>query len=813
MKNKFIKTLLIIILSLYFSKFSLAEEFTFEVTNIDITDNGNIYKGNNRGKVTTDSQTEIESDNFIYLKKINRLEANGNVQLSDLKKNVTVNAEKIFYLKDEERIYTIGKTIIVSEKYNIEGYDMTLLKDKMILFSSEKAIIRDNFATIYKPSEFEFLINEEILKGKKIEAITNYQLDNSDKYFFEIGYFDLKKSKFLGKDVNITLDKLEFGNIENDPRINSVSGYGDEFNTYLEKGVFTSCKKTDKCPPWKMTADQIHHDKIKKQITYKDAWLEIYDYPVAYFPKFFHPDPSVIRQSGFLKPGLGSSKNLGNSIYTPYFYVISDDKDMTFKPRLFTNNKIVLQNEYRQKTKNSWTVADFSFTKGHDSSLNDKNDTRSHLFTKTLMDLKLEKFSSSMLKIDYQKSSNDNYLKLFNLESPLLLKNNEVLESSVELDLIHEDYDLTTSFESYETLSGSNSDRYQYVLPSYYFSKNFNLTNLGGSFNFSSYGNNTLHSTNITETTLFNTLNYTGNDFFFDNGLKNNFEVTLKNINGIGKNSTQYGTKPKSDMISAYIYNASFPLIKNTEKYLNTLEPKMSLRFSPHDMKNHKTLTRRIDIDNIFNTDRLSMSNSFEGGESMTIGLNFKKEKIDIESETKEIRDYIDFKLATVLRFEEENYIPTSSTLNSKNSNIFGQFNFKPSENFSLDYNFSLTDDLNTFDYNSIATSFNFNDFYTQFDYLEETGVIGNTHIIENTTRYNIDEANFLTFKTRQNRNLNLTEYYDLIYEYKNDCLTASIQYKKNYYNDADIKPEEELFFSVTIIPLTTLSPSKLALN
>ena len=486
---------------------------------------------------------------------------------------------------------------------------------------------------------------------------------------------------------------------------------------------------------------------------------------------------------------------------------------MTFKPRLFTNNKIVLQNEYRQKTKNSWTIADFSFTKGHDSSLNDKNDTRSHLFTKTLMDLKLEKFSSSMLKIDYQKSSNDNYLKLFNLESPLLLKNNEVLESSVELDLIHEDYDLTTSFESYETLSGSNSDRYQYVLPSYYFSKNFNLTNLGGSFNFSSYGNNTLHSTNITETTLFNTLNYTGNDFFFDNGLKNNFEVTLKNINGIGKNSTQYGTKPKSDMISAYIYNASFPLIKNTEKYLNTLEPKMSLRFSPHDMKNHKTLTRRIDIDNIFNTDRLSMSNSFEGGESMTIGLNFKKEKIDIESETKEIRDYIDFKLATVLRFEEENYIPTSSTLNSKNSNIFGQFNFKPSENFSLDYNFSLTDDLNTFDYNSIATSFNFNDFYTQFDYLEETGVIGNTHIIENTTRYNIDEANFLTFKTRQNRNLNLTEYYDLIYEYKNDCLTASIQYKKNYYNDADIKPEEELFFSVTIIPLTTLSPSKLALN
>ena len=84
-----------------------------------------------------------------------------------MKKNITIKADQIFYLKDKEKIYTVGKTIIISEKYNIEGFDMTLLKDKMILFSKKKAIISDNFSSIYKPSEFEFLINEEILKGKK----------------------------------------------------------------------------------------------------------------------------------------------------------------------------------------------------------------------------------------------------------------------------------------------------------------------------------------------------------------------------------------------------------------------------------------------------------------------------------------------------------------------------------------------------------------------------------------------------------------------------------------------------------------------
>ena len=61
-----------------------------------------------------------------------------------------------------------------------------------------------------------------------------------------------------------------------------------------------------------------------------------------------------------------------------------------------------------------------------------------------------------------------------------------------------------------------------------------------------------------------------------------------------------------------------------------------------------------------------------------------------------------------------------------------------------------------------------------------------------------------LTFKTRRNRKINLTEYYDLVYEYKNDCLTAGIKYNKTYYQDRDLKPKEDLFFTITLFPLTT---------
>ena len=82
--------------------------------------------------------------------------------------------------------------------------------------------------------------------------------------------------------------------------------------------------------------------------------------------------------------------------------------------------------------------------------------------------------------------------------------------------------------------------------------------------------------------------------------------------------------------------------------------------------------------------------------------------------------------------------------------------------------------------------------------------------MIENTTSYNFNNENSILFKTRKDKNLNLTEYYDLVYEYKNDCLIAGVKYKRNYYSDADIKPADELFFTITIVPLTTFSPDKL---
>ena len=157
----------------------------------------------------------------------------------------------------------------------------------MILSSNKKATITDNKFTIYKLNKFNYSINEEFLKVKKYQLQQILISPIVMNIFLKQLFFNLKENRFLAKDIKVKLHKTLFGDPQNDPRINAVSGYGNEFKTNFEKGVFTSCKKNDKCPPWKITSEEIQHDKIKKQVIYKNAWLEIYDFPIIYFLNFF----------------------------------------------------------------------------------------------------------------------------------------------------------------------------------------------------------------------------------------------------------------------------------------------------------------------------------------------------------------------------------------------------------------------------------------------------------------------------------------------------------------------------------------------
>ena len=541
---------------------------------------------------------------------------------------------------------------------------------------------------------------------------------------------------------------------------------------------------------------------------YKNAFLNVYDIPVFYFPKFFHPDPSVERQSGFLNPAINSSNVLGSSITQPYFKVISENKDFTFTPSLFDKDIVSLQNEYRQANSASNFLADFGFVNGY------KNKNRSHLFVNYDQDLKLDGFTNSDLLISIEQVSNDTYLNVFDThitKSSARPNNLNVLNNKIQLNLNHEKYNFTSGLDVYENLKTSRkSDRYQYILPYYNFDTVLKEKFIDGSLSFGSSGSNNLNNTNDLQTKITNNLKYTSESFINELGIKNDYNLSFKNNNLLGKKSN-YKSSPQVELESLFEFNSSLPLINISENYNNFLTPRLSLKFNPTGMKDNSSQDRSVSVGNIFSSNRLGLDNTFEEGKSLTLGLNYKKEKIKSKNNKKneddqmdEINNYFELKLATVLRDKEERFIPNKSTLHRKNSNIFGSITNNLHNNFQIDYDFALDNDLNTFEYNSIGATFLFGNFESTFNFLEENGEMGDASILSSSASYSIDENNFITFKTRRNRKINLTEYYDLVYEYKNDCLTAGIKYKKTYYQDRDIKPNEDLLFTITLFPLTT---------
>ena len=226
--------------------------------------------------------------------------------------------------------------------------------------------------------------------------------------------------------------------------------------------MYSLCKKNDKCPPWSIQADKITYNENKKQINYDNALVKIYDIPVLYFPKFFHPGPTVKRQSGFLVPHISNSNVLGSSLQIPYFYAPSDNKDITFKPTLFDKNIFMFQNEYRQQNKKSFFITDLNIVDGYKSKKSNKENTLTHLFAKFQSDLDFENFIQSSLNLSFQKVNNDTYLKVFDtnlVNTDLKPDNFDTLASDINLNFENEKFSLSTGLTAYENLSMQNSDR------------------------------------------------------------------------------------------------------------------------------------------------------------------------------------------------------------------------------------------------------------------------------------------------------------------------------------------------------------------
>ncbi len=787
MKIKYIIKIFILYL-VFFSTNIKAEIIFFDSKNIKIEQDGNMVFATKGIARIPSKNLEIEGDKFVYDKINSELTIFDNVKYLDKENDIVLKSEKLSFNELKNILFSKSETYInIENTYEINSSNVLFERNLNQISSNKFTTVNDQIENIFKfRNGFVFNTFEEIISSKNIEI--NDQ--NQNKYFFENSKLNLKLNEIVGKEVKVDFIDSFFGNQNNDPLLRGSSILSNKKNTKIYKTVFSTCNIENKnCRGWELQSEVFTHDKIRKLFEYEKSWLKVFDKKLFYLPYFNHPDPSVKRKSGFLTPFYKGSNNLGSSINIPYFFAISESKDLTFKPRLYLDSDYILQSEYREAFENSDLIADFS--------INRKENTNTHFFA--TLDGAFE--NNTDYKIQIQNVTNDNYLKIHDLKDYTPLVNSDsTLTSFISLEKnIDDETNLKSTVKLYEDLSKEDNDKYQYIFPDFNFSKNINLDeSYNGNFQFLSSGFQKIYETNKYEALINNDFNFDSYDYISLSGIKTDYSLLLKNYNTYSENSTIYENKNDHEIFGTFLLKSELPLKKELEQSKNFLKPIIQARVSPTNGKNISTSNTRLEYDNLFSPNRIGRSDMVEKGNSLTIGLEFEKQNLNNEK-------ILGINLGNVLKDKKNDDLPSKTKLNQTRSDIIGNIYYQLNEGIELNYNFSYDRDLDYSNYDSINAVFGFNKFVTSFDYITENHDFGDSELITNDTTYEFNHEHQFKFKTTKDLKDDFTQFYKLSYEYETDCLLASFEYQKKFFRDGSLVPDESLFFLIKFIPFAEI--------
>ena len=749
--------------------------------------------------VKTEEGISIKSDYAEYDKEKAFLLLKDNIKAIDNKNNI-IETNYAEYDEKTKIFKSRGSTtILTSEKYLIEGEDIIFDNSKDFIMSNKKTSIKDQENNKIFLENFEYQAENNIFKSVGLARVED-KMNNS--YEFSQIYIDTKKKEILGTDIKAYMNHQDFKiNKKNKPRIFANSVKLDKNTNYFNKGIFTLCdyRPNDKCPPWSIQSSKILHDKRKKTIYYDNSVLKIYDIPILYLPKLSHPDPTVSRRSGFLPPSFSDTKNLGFGISIPYFFALNEDKNFTLTSRFYNSENPLFIGAYHQAFEKSNLLADFGYTEGYKNVNSSKRGgDKSHFFSKFTKNFEGKNKSQNSLSLSFQDVSNDKYLKLYKIKSDLVDYNKDTLESSIEFTSERDDMFLGFNATVFETLKEDYNDKYEYILPEMTIDKNlFSKDDIGIlELQTNLKGHN--YDTNKYSNFLINDFNFQSRDFNFNNGLKSTILANIKNINYETKNIDLYKKDPTSEIYGALGLLTEIKFKKEEKGLTHFLTPKLLLRLSPGSMRKEYSGSR-LDPNSAFGLSRLDNINNYETGYTGTLGLDYK-----VKRDNKEF----DFSLAQIFNKEENKKMFSKTSLDEKVSDLVGSANYSINDKIKLNYNFSLDQNYNDMNYNELGASFSYDSFEASFDFLQEKKHIGDQEYYKTKFKY-YNNSGVFSFENKKNLITNSSEYYDLSYEYLNDCLRAGIVYRREFYNDSEIEPENSLMFKITISPFGDInSPS-----
>ena len=699
--------------------------------------------------------------------------------------------------------------IITSGGFKIIGSDIFLDNKQKTIYSSNKTQVTDQDGNKIFLDMFNYSIATNVFFSKGNIKVIDV---NNNNYNFSEVYIDENKKKIIGTDVKAFLKQDDISiNSANEPRLfANTMVLSNNVNT-LEKGIFTYCKnrENEKCPPWVLQSKKIRHNLAEKIIYYENVVLKIYDFPIFFSPRFSHPDPSIDRASGFLAPGLTSNTNVGSGFSTPYFWNISKDRDLTLTPRVYLNENPLLLAEYRQDFKNSFLIVDTGYTQGYKKKSTKKSSgDRAHFFANLNVKLLDNKEKYSSLETSIQKVSNDTYFKIYDVDSSLVDKSQNILENTIDFIYQNKDFSFSLTPSFYENITKDGHSRNEYLLPATFEKSIFNSEKYG-LVDFTSNLKVKNYQVDKQTNFLVNSFNWKSNKWINKLGFENHFKGLLKNVNYESTNTEVFKDNQNNvEAKPALGYFAKLGLYKNdiANNTINVLTPKFLLRYAPNNMRKVKTGSK-LDYGNLFSLNKINEFDIVEDGLSTSLGFEYKKNKLNKDNTIG--NEVFSLSAGQVISEKENINIPSKTSLDQHFSDFVGEATYNVNEGIKFGYKFNVDQNYQDFNYNEVDADFKYESVKFNVGYLQEKNHVGSTEYIKSGFDFRLNNSTELSFSAKRNLLTSSAEFYNLSYNYINDCLKAGIAYRREFYNDRDVEPVNSLMFTISIVPFAQInSPS-----
>ena len=282
-KTKYIYIIFCIIFFNFSSSFS-NEVFNFDVSEIEIKENGNKFIGKNGGTARSLDGTKITANNFDYNKLKNILKASGNVKIYNPKDNILIYTDKITYYKNNELILSYGNSRALDEDVQIDADNFEYNKIKNILKATGKVKIdnkKDQYLIFSDNITYDRNIGKVSTKNNSRALDEDVQIDADNFEYNKIKNIlkatgkvkiDNKKDQYLIFSDNITYDR-NIGKVStknNSKVVTDGITITSQILVYDEKQEIFIAKKNvkvdDKIENYELKSNYINYNKISNKI-------------------------------------------------------------------------------------------------------------------------------------------------------------------------------------------------------------------------------------------------------------------------------------------------------------------------------------------------------------------------------------------------------------------------------------------------------------------------------------------------------------------------------------------------------------------